>query len=368
MEDPALWKYQNHNYNQMLRDRLPQNQVATIQVLDEVGQPIADYEQETHQTDEWWNRYAPIGSAPIIFNNHKIGTVQVKLSQDALLEMTGACLFLSITVGTSLAVLVYFFPVKVVAGMERQIQKLIHNIQHSTAQSERLRAAAKTSEQLFHNQRNFINDASHELQTPITIVRGHLELLNEEISPEQCETVELVIDELDRMSRIVKDLLLLAKAEQPDFLYLEIVELSSLTEEIYLKATALGLRHWQLDAKAVGRIALDRQRLTQAIINLAQNATQHTTESDVIALGSALTNDSIRFWVRDTGEGVAFEDQERIFQRFARGSHSCRRSEGAGLGLAIVRAIAEAHGGMVELNSRPSIGSTFTVVIPLEPF
>lgn len=114
---------------------------------------------------------------------------------------------------------------------------------------------------------------------------------------------------------------------------------------------------------------VDRQRITHAIVNLAQNATQYTKEGDVIALGSELSDDSVRFWVRNTGEGIAEADQEKIFQRFARGSNGRRRSEGAGLGLAIVQAIAEAHGGMVELISQPGCGSTFTIVIPLKnPF
>ena len=224
---------------------------------------------------------------------------------------------------------------------------------------ERLQAA-------FTSQRDFIDDASHELRTPIAIIRGHLELLGED-PQERRETLELVIDELDRMSRIVNDLLLLAKAEQPDFLNLETVELDSLTAELYFKATALNFRDWQLEAKANGFIVADRQRLTQAIMNLAQNATQHTTEGDVIALGSAITNNNACFWVRDTGEGIALKDQERIFKRFAR-SDGHRRSEGAGLGLAIVQAIAEAHGGRVELISQPGAGSTFKVIIPLQTF
>ena len=93
-----------------------------------------------------------------------------------------------------------------------------------------------------------------------------------------------------------------------------------------------------LDAKANGRIVADRQRITQAIMNLAQNATQHTTDGDIIALGFSLTDSDALFWVRDTGEGIALTDQKRIFERFARGSSGRRRgSEGAGLGLAIVR-------------------------------
>ncbi|BAZ23978.1 two-component sensor histidine kinase [Kalymmatonema gypsitolerans NIES-4073] len=218
----------------------------------------------------------------------------------------------------------------------------------------------------FASQRNFINDASHELRTPITIIRGHLELLGDD-PQERRETVELVTDELDRMSRFVDDLLLLAKTEQPNFLNLQTVDISSLTEELYTKATALAERDWRLENKGMGRIVADRQRLTQAMMNLAQNATQHTSDGHVIALGSELLNGKAYFWVRDTGVGIAPGDQERIFERFARGSHSYRRSEGAGLGLSIVSAIATAHGGRVELKSKPGKGSTFTIVIPLDP-
>jgi signal transduction histidine kinase len=218
----------------------------------------------------------------------------------------------------------------------------------------------------FASQRNFINDASHELRTPITIIRGHLELLGDD-PQERRETVELVTDELDRMSRFVDDLLLLAKTEQPNFLNLQTVDISSLTEELYTKATALAERNWRLEHKGVGRIVADRQRLTQAMMNLAENATQHTSDGDIIALGSVVTKGNARFWVRDTGIGIAPGDQERIFERFARGSSSRRRSEGAGLGLSIVSAIATAHGGRVELKSKPGKGSTFTIVIPLDP-
>jgi len=218
----------------------------------------------------------------------------------------------------------------------------------------------------FASQRDFINDAGHELRTPITIIRGHLELLGDD-PQERRETVELVTDELDRMSRFVDDLLLLAKAEPPNFLILETVDIDLLTEELYAKARALADRDWRLENKGAGRIVADRHRLTQAMMSLAQNATQHTTDQDVITLGSTLTNGNACFWVRDTGEGIAFADRQRLFERFARGSRSRRRSEGAGLGLSIVQAIAVAHGGRVELFSRPGKGSTFTIVIPLDP-
>lgn len=221
-------------------------------------------------------------------------------------------------------------------------------------------------ETAFSSQRDFINDASHELRTPITIIRGHLELLGDD-PEERRETIDLVIDELDRMNRFVEDLLLLAKSEQPDFLNLEPVDINLLTLELHAKAKGLALRNWRMDAVAKGSILADRQRLTQAIMNLAENATHYTKEGDVISLGSALRNNQVRLWVRDTGEGIPVNDQKRIFQRFARGSINRRRSSGAGLGLSIVQAIAEAHSGWVELFSRPNGGAIFTIIIPLKP-
>lgn len=215
----------------------------------------------------------------------------------------------------------------------------------------------------FTSQQNFINDASHELRTPITIIRGHLDLMGDD-PDEQAETLSIVNDELNRMNRFVEDLLLLAKSQQPDFIQLESVDLAVLTEELYQKAKVIVGCECQLAAKASGVIQTDRQRLTQAIMNLVQNANQHTPEDGVIELGSSRNASSIRFWVRDTGSGIALDDQERIFERFARASNAPRCSEGAGLGLSIVQAIAAALAGQIELSSQLGKGSTFTLVFP----
>jgi two-component system OmpR family sensor kinase len=220
-------------------------------------------------------------------------------------------------------------------------------------------------EDAFRLQRQFVDDAGHELRTPITIIRGHLEV-PEDDPEERLKTNALVIDELDRMNRIVNDLLLLAKAKQPDFLDLATVDLRSLTEDLHAKATALATREWRLEGLGQGMIVADRQRLTQAVMQLAQNATEHTSEGAEITLGSSVTNGHARLWVRDSGAGIPPDDQERIFQRFARTGDGRRGSAGAGLGLSIVRAIAEAHHGMVEVLSRPGEGATFTVVIPVD--
>ncbi|MEM9927730.1 MAG: ATP-binding protein [Cyanobacteria bacterium P01_D01_bin.50] len=227
----------------------------------------------------------------------------------------------------------------------------------------------------FETQQEFLKDAGHELRTPITIIQGHLEVLK--YRPEkQNETIELVTDELNRMNRLVNDLLLIARAEQPHFLRIKPEELDWFTEELYFKVQAMAKRDWRLESKGLSPVAIDRGRLTQAVMNLVQNAIRYTAEGDTIALGSAVRDDYAYLWVRDTGIGIARENQERIFERFARASDSDNPNgdalrdryspgEGAGLGLSIVEAIAYAHNGWVELDSTLGIGSTFTIVFPI---
>jgi signal transduction histidine kinase len=185
--------------------------------------------------------------------------------------------------------------------------------------------------------------------------------------PEEKEEVKrLVLDELDRMSRMVEDLLLLARSEQADFLDIHPIDVREFTEEILTKAAALAPdRDWRPGEAADGVLAADRQRLIQALMNLARNAVEHGEPGSPITLSSAIDGDTVRFWVKDEGFGIPLADQERIFERFSRGRLAPRRSEGAGLGLSIVRTITSAHGGRVELDSKPGQGSTFTIVLPI---
>lgn len=219
-------------------------------------------------------------------------------------------------------------------------------------------------ERAFDMQRRFLDDAGHELRTPLTIVRGHLELLGDD-PEERRQTLELVLDELERMGRMVEDITMLAKADEPDFLQLDSVDVGALTDELASKASALGRRDWRIDSAGRGIIVADRQRLTQAVVQLAQNAVKHTHEGDLVALGSTVTPGEARFWVRDSGPGVPAQDRHRIFGRFERGSNA-RRTDGAGLGLAIVEAIALAHGGRVTLDGRPGEGATFSITVPTD--
>jgi two-component system, OmpR family, sensor kinase len=217
------------------------------------------------------------------------------------------------------------------------------------------------------NPRVFVEDASRALRDPLTICVGYLERLREDDPDERHKTVALVVQELDRMARLVDDLEVLAQAEQPDFLQCETIDLAALTGELIEEARALGPRHWTIDRTGEGSIVADREQLTVAVMNLADNAVQHTVIDEMVAIGSSLNGDEARLWVRDAGRGVSPSDEPHIFERFVRGEGSHRRYRGGGLGLAVVKVVAEAHGGYVDMESRLEEGSTFTIVIPRSP-
>jgi signal transduction histidine kinase len=213
------------------------------------------------------------------------------------------------------------------------------------------------------SQKEFVDDASHELLTPLTIIRGHLELAGEDPA-DRVATVELVIDEIMRMTRLIDELRVLASTRRPDFLDLEPLDAGLVVREVFDKVRGLASRDWQLESRDGGWLVGDRQRLEQALINLADNAVQYTGEEDRIAIGAEVDEHGARFWVADTGPGVPADEHARIFERFAYGAGGRRHPNSTGLGLAIVSAIARAHGGSVELSSTPGDGATFAIVVP----
>jgi len=215
----------------------------------------------------------------------------------------------------------------------------------------------------FVGQREFLDDAGHELKTPLTVLRGHLELLDTDNPEDVAETRLLLLDEIDRMSRLVGDLILLAKSDRPDFLQTQPVDLGGLTTELVAKARGLGDRDWVLDSTADVKIVADHQRLTQAVLQLADNAVKHTRDGDTVAIGSSATPTEVRLWVRDTGPGVPPEDRDLIFERFGR-SAVPPGDEGFGLGLSIVGVVVRAHGGTVSVEDAEPPGARFVVTLP----
>jgi len=214
-------------------------------------------------------------------------------------------------------------------------------------------------------QRQLLDDVGHELKTPITIVRGHLELMQADDPAEVESTRALAIDELDRMGSLVRDIADLATVQRPLRLALAPVDIGELTRSIRTKASALSPRHlWVATGTAEVVARVDADRLTQAMLQLAANAVSHGSPAGRIELGSALARGRLILWVSDNGPGIEPENVTGIFERFRR-ARIGRGTGGSGLGLAIVSAIADAHGGAARVESVAGHGATFVIDIPL---
>lgn len=211
-------------------------------------------------------------------------------------------------------------------------------------------------------QRQLLDDVRHELKTPITIVRGHLELMDPTDAADVVSAREIGMAELDRMTRLVDDIDLLARVEGDGFAMTE-VDVAALTGRVGELVAVIPGHSWSVEAVAEGRIEGDFDRLVQAWLQLADNAAKYTPDGERIELGSALDAAGARLWVADHGPGIAPAVRHRIFRRFDR-AQGKRTVGGSGLGLAIVEAIAKGHGGHCQVTDTPGGGATFTIHLP----
>ncbi|WP_122262709.1 sensor histidine kinase [Ornithinimicrobium cerasi] len=230
-------------------------------------------------------------------------------------------------------------------------------------------------------QRQFLDDAAHELRTPLTILRGNAELLRPGDPDEVRVTRQLMLDEADRMRRLVDDLLMLARSQRPDFVRLGPTDVTELALETMDRLTVLGDRAWRLRADAEGQLPLDAQRVSQAVVQLAANAVKFSEDGSVVELGTRWVDGTdaravaareagaraarryLTVSLRDQGQGVPEDQLGRIFDRFGRAENAAG-VEGSGLGLPIVEAIARGHGGAVTVESVEEVGSVFTLWFP----
>ncbi|HEV8278920.1 MAG TPA: HAMP domain-containing sensor histidine kinase [Streptosporangiaceae bacterium] len=236
------------------------------------------------------------------------------------------------------------------------------------AAMEEVQRVSQENLRLLKQQRRFLQDASHELGTPITVALGHAELIERAVTNSVvADDAHVVTDELMRLRRLATRMLLLASADSPDFLHLEPVALESVAVEA-LDRWGHTPRRWRLSATAEATVLVDRDRLGLALDALLENAIAHTTAGDLIELGARRGNGQVILSVADSGSGIPAADLERIFHRFARSDpHRTREAGGFGLGLAIVQAIAEAHHGSARASSTLGHGSVFEVLLPVDP-
>jgi len=220
---------------------------------------------------------------------------------------------------------------------------------------------------LLATQRRFLQDASHQLRTPITIALGHAELLAGELAGRpEARDIQVVVGELARLRRLGERLLMIAASEDPDFLHPEPVALDSYTIEVFGKWRPTADRRWVLGRLDPVIIDADRERLGLAVDALLENAVRHTARGEEIRLSVLRSWDGecARMIVADGGEGILPAELDRIFERFRTGSQ-LGGTRGTGLGLALVRAVARAHGGEVRVCSSPGEGSEFELLLPI---
>jgi signal transduction histidine kinase len=237
---------------------------------------------------------------------------------------------------------------------------------HARRRVEALRVAEGRAEErrsLLERQERFVHDASHELRTPLTIARGHLELLRRH-GGERAE-LDVALDELGRIDAIIERLLVLAAADQPDFLLTAEIELESFLEDVFMRWSEFAPRAWRLGPLVAGRLRVDADRLRAALDALLENAVKFTREHDAIELRSRSHGpDWVLIEVIDEGCGIPDDTLARIFDRFARADAARTRSAGGvGLGLAIVDAIAKSHGGRCTVGHTEQ-GSIFALALP----
>jgi signal transduction histidine kinase len=212
-------------------------------------------------------------------------------------------------------------------------------------------------------QERFLHDASHELRTPITIARGHLDVLR----AERGDAHELAVaqDELRRMESIVERLLLLAKADQPNFVLLDELEVEPFLEDVFLRWSEIGPRRiWRLGSVAAGSLAADADAVRLALDALIENAVEHTTPDGTIEISAHPSGEFAVIEVHDDGDGIPAGALARIFERFGRVDPArARTAGGVGLGLSIVDAIVKAHGGNCTVRSDEH-GTVFSLYMP----
>ena len=221
---------------------------------------------------------------------------------------------------------------------------------------------------LLDQQRQFLQDVSHELGTPITIALGHAELIEHAATDQAiAEDARVAVDELLRMRRLANRLLLLAATDGPDFLRSAPVDVAELMVET-LHRWSQTPRRWSLGTLAEVSVLADADRLTLALDALIENAVDHTGSDDRIELSARAEGDQVILAVSDSGSGIAVADLSRIFGRFSRiDAGRSRGIGGFGLGLAVVKAIAEAHHGSVQVRSTVGKGSVFELMLPARP-
>lgn len=329
---------------------------------------------------------------PVIRDNRLVNFVQVGTSleyvMDTMMRLTIIILFTVPTILIFSSIGGYFLakaalkPVDEITTLARSLgaKDLSQRIKVRNPRDEIGRLAETFNDMLerlktsFTQAKQFSADASHELRTPLTILKGESEwaLRSARNAKEYKATLASNLEEIDHMSKIIDDLLILSRADTGEVPFeLESMELSPILKDVYDMGTILADKKRQelhLDIDGIDSFAVmgNELKLKQLFLNLIDNSLKYTKEGGRVDITARVNSDNMEIKVSDNGIGISKDDQKKIFDRFYRADKNrSRREGGTGLGLAISRFIAEAHGGTITVSSTPGIGSTFNVAIPL---
>ncbi len=381
---------------------LPQGQMAAIRIsggevltsaggldLFEVAHPQALLGAHDPR---WWTAHGSEGAVrgltvPIVAGDHQLGTLLLLAYEKPMGQMLGALisgialasglgLFLALLLGV-VAVRRSLRPLSRMAAEVSAIETtgdLTRRVALGDGRDEVGRLASAFDrmvgrlDEAFRTQRRFLADAAHELRTPLTVLRGQLEVIADELEADQRASFTVATDELDRMARIIDDLLLLTRLDEGMELCREPVEIELVLREALLRAMLIAPRDVRVETQPNLYALADHDRVLQVLTNLLTNAVQYTDESGRILLASERRNGHVLVQVSDNGRGISADDLPHVFERLYRGrTAQATAPEGSGLGLAIVASITRALNGTIEVHSTHGSGTTFTITLPVAP-
>jgi two-component system OmpR family sensor kinase len=383
------------------RSAFPAGMVVAVrttdgQVLSSAGsldlEEVTDAGSLLEATDSrWWKTETGDGtpvralSVPVFLQDQRIGTIVAAASR-AGLDETLAALLSGIAWAAGIGLLLSaLIGLAVIRRTLRPLERMaadIKAVQETGDLARRVSAEGPMDEvgrmaeafnkmlvrlhETFESHRRFLSDASHELRTPLTVARGQLELVagNGDTGFDD-RSLAVALEELDRMGRIVEELLLLARLDEGMSLSRGPVEVDLVIREALLRGMLIERRRATVDVPEGLFVLADEERLFQVLTNLVTNAVQHTDSDAAIAVTARPEGSNVVIEVADSGPGIPAEDLPHVFERLYRGSHSdSGQSMGAGLGLAIAASLVEVMGGSINVSSDPT-GTTFRICLPL---
>lgn len=338
----------------------------------------------------WQDIHLRVLSVPLEIGGRPIGTLQLASSLavvDATLRALVTVLLVGSVIAIALAALIGWLstkralaPLEAVTQTALQITRaddLSRRISYRGPADDEVGQLITTFNQtlarlenLFHTQRRFVADVGHELRTPLTVIKGNVDLMRR-MGCSDDESLVGIESEVDRLTRLVGDLLLLAQAESGKLpLDRRLVELDSLVLEGIQQMSVLARDKLQLRLGEFDQVQVcgDQDRLKQVLVNLIGNAINYTPSGGEVVVGLSKVAKQAKLTVHDTGPGIPSEDLPHVFERFYRGEKSRTRSrdgKGFGLGLSIAYWIVRNHAGRIEVDSKESQGTTFVVWLPL---